>query len=70
MFETLIFWGASILSLLGAYLVGEHNKKGFLCWMVSNPILLVSAYTTQSYYNVFMFGLFWIFALRGWRNGG
>lgn len=63
---TIFFWAASIGSLLGAYMVGEHNKKGFLIWMITNPILAVAAYTTNSSYGIFMFAAFWIFALRGY----
>lgn len=67
-FITILFWFASFSSLIGAYFVGEHERKGFLFWMYSNPILLYSAYTTGSYYNVVMFAIFWIFAIRGWTK--
>jgi hypothetical protein len=62
----ILFWAASIGSLIGAYMVGEHNKKGFLIWMVTNPVLAVAAHTTNSSYGEFMFIAFWIFALRGY----
>lgn len=65
-FLTLFFWVASILSLIGAYLVGEHNKIGFILWIISNPILAFAAYTTNSSYGIFMFLAFWVFAVRGY----
>jgi hypothetical protein len=67
-FLTFLFWFASVSSLIGAYFVGEHNRIGFLFWIYSNPILLYSAYTTSSYYNVVMFAVFWILALRGYTK--
>lgn len=71
-FENIIFWGASFLSLLGAWGVGKDStiRQGFICWMVSNPVLAYSSYTTGSYYMTLMFLIFFIFAVRGLVNEG
>lgn len=69
-FKIVLFWMASFLSLLGAWWVGkeETKGKGFSCWMISNPVLAYSSFTTGSYYMVIMFIVFFVFAIRGFIN--
>lgn len=63
-----LWWTASFLTVIGAYYVGEHKKKGFLFWLVSNPLIMLQTYLTGQYNLVFLYIILMIFAYRGWTK--
>ncbi len=65
---TVLFWFASFMTIIGAYYVGEHQKKGFLFWIVSNPLIMIQTYLTGSYNLVFLYFILMVFAYRGWTK--
>ena len=63
-----LWWTASFLTVIGAYYVGEHKKKGFVFWIISNPLIILQTYLTGSWNLVFLYTILMIFAVRGWTK--
>jgi len=64
----ILFWFATFLTIIGAWLVGEHRKEGFLFWMVSNPLIILQTYLTGSWNLVVLYIILMGFALRGYTK--
>jgi uncharacterized membrane protein len=64
----ILFWFASFLSLIGAYYVAEHKRIGFLVWCLSNPLIIIQTYLSNSWNLVFLYIVFWILAVRGYTK--
>ena len=64
----ILWWTASFLTVIGAYYVGEHKKKGFIFWLASNPLIMIQTYLTGSWNLVFLYIILMIFAVRGWTK--
>lgn len=65
---------AVLLSLTGAYLVASplsHRRQiAFILWMLANTLWVVSGINTRSPYIVLLFGVYFIFAARGYLSIG
>lgn len=71
-FETLFFWIGSIIGMVGTYLISKHDRKGFIFYIVSNPILVIYGLITGSWAIIALFVFNTIFAVKGYyeKDGG
>jgi len=68
----LIDYIAAVLSIIGAYFVAQktdyQRRTGFLIWVISNIIWVITGLMTMQYSIVITFGFYLIFNVIGFTN--
>jgi len=57
---------AMVLGVLGAWLVAEKNRLGFMSWIISNIFWIIFAIYHSYWGMLIQFTIFLILAIRGW----
>lgn len=58
-------WIITILALIGAYLISNHNKKGFYLWIISHSFFAILNFIQQDYAQAALFLAFFFISIFG-----
>ncbi len=61
---------AMVLGILGAYLIAQKNRLGFMSWIIGNSLWVIFGFLTQQIGILIQFVVFLGIAIYGWINWG
>ncbi len=59
---------ASVLGILGAWLVARKNRWGFMAWIIGNILWIIFGVAKNQWGVFVQFIVFWFLAVYGWVN--
>lgn len=66
----MISWMATILAFVGNWLLIYGHRHGWLCWIISNLLLIRQAMMMGAWNLVIQFAVFEVLAIYGWWKWG
>jgi nicotinamide riboside transporter PnuC len=66
--EIILEWIATILGLIGAFLVARKNRWGFMSWIIGNTLWIYFSFHNCHWGMLTQFCIFLILAVYGWVN--
>lgn len=63
-------WVFVAIAICGTILNGLRDRRGFLCWIVSNVGLIFVNVRTGAWAQAFLFAVYTVLAVWSWRKWG